>query len=102
MNTQWFEEAASQGYVPAYYETALAYFNTREETADGLWHENDLAKTYMWLAATLQRSQDEKQLASARRMMETVTEVMPASWAADLDSKVQAHLLESVVSAGNE
>ena len=88
----WFEQAASRGYVPAYFETANLYFHAPANPETGLWHENDLAKAYMWLSATLQKAEDVEQREHASEMMEKVREVMPETWTADLDAKVEAHL----------
>jgi len=88
----WFEQAASKGHVPAYFETAVLYFNAPADPETGLWHENDLAKAYMWLSATLQRTEDAEQRKLAGEMMEKVRGVMPETWTADLDTKVDAHL----------
>jgi hypothetical protein len=89
---EWFEQAAGQGYTPAYFETATLYFNAPANPDTGLWSENDLAKAYMWLSATLQRTEDEEQRKQAGEMMQKVREVMPETWTADLDAKVDAHL----------
>ena len=88
----WFEEAASNGHVPAYFETAKLYFTAPTNPETGLWHENDLAKAYMWLSATLQRTEDAEQRRQAEEMMTRVRDVMPETWAAELDTKVDAHL----------
>ena len=88
----WFEQAANQGHVPAYFETAKLYFTSPANPDTGLWHEDDLAKAYMWLSATLQRTEDAEQRKQAREMMEKVRDVMPETWTADLDAKVDAHL----------
>ena len=88
----WFEQSASRGHIPAYFETASLYFNAPANPETGLWHENDLAKAYMWLSATLQVAEDDEQREQASVMMEKVREVMPETWAADLDAKVDAHI----------
>ena len=88
----WFEQAASQGHVPAYFETAKLYYNAPADPETGLWTENDLAKAYMWLSATLKSSKDAEQQKLASEMMQKVLEVMPETWTADLDAKVDAHL----------
>jgi len=87
-----FEKAASRGYISAYYETAVLYFNAPTNPDNGLWYENDMAKAYLWLSATQQRSQDAAQRAGAHEMLKDVGLVMPKNWKADLDAKVSAHL----------
>jgi TPR repeat protein len=89
---EWFEEAASKGHVPAYFETATLYFNAPANPETGLWFENDLAKAYLWLSAAQQASEDNAQRKQASEMLEKVRKVMPDAWAEELDAKVQAHL----------
>ena len=88
----WFEKAASKGHVPAYFEVATLYFKSPANPETGLWFEDDLAKTYLWLSATQQSSEDSEQRKQASQMLEKVREVMPDTWAAELDAKVNAHL----------
>ena len=88
----WFEKLASNGHVPAYFDTALLYYNAPVNPETGLWYENDLAKAYLWLTATQQRVKDEAQLKQVSQMLTTVREVMPKTWADELDAKVTAHL----------
>jgi len=88
----WFELAASKGYVPAYFETAALYINAPINPETGLWHEDDLAKAYLWLSITLKRSQDPEHRELAEEMMAKVLEFMPKTWNAELDAKVNAHL----------
>ena len=88
----WFERAASKGYVPAYFETAALYINAPANPETGLWHEEDLAKAYLWLSITLKRTEDADQRKLAREMMDKVLEFMPKTWNAELDAKVDAHL----------
>ena len=95
----WFEQAANRGHVPAYFETARLYFGAPANPETGLWHENDLAKAYMWLSATLQSTEDAEQRKRADEMMAKVREIMPETWSADLDAKVDAHL-KQVATAG--
>jgi len=89
---QWLEKVASEGYVPAYFDTAALYFNSPANPETGLWYENDLAKAYLWLSATVQQSDDKVQVKQAGQMLEKVREVMPKTWAVELDKKVQSHI----------
>lgn len=91
VSLSWFELAASQGYLPAYFETAKLYFNATPNPETGLWFEHDLAKAYLWLNATLQRTESVAHREQASNMLKKVVEVMPESWNAELDAKVQAH-----------
>lgn len=88
----WFEKAASKGHQPAYFETATLYFNASVNPETGLWYENDLAKAYLWLSATEQRTAKSEQREQASQMLKKVRKVMPDTWTAELDAKVLAHL----------
>jgi len=88
----WFESAASQGYMPAYFPTAELYFKTPKDSQTQLWPEEALAKAYLWLSATQQRSIDPAEKREVRLMQEQVMEVIPATWVKDLNAQVAAHL----------
>ncbi|MBQ0719110.1 MAG: sel1 repeat family protein [Gammaproteobacteria bacterium] len=88
----WFESAASQGYISAYFPTAALYYETPKDADSGLWPEQELAKAYLWLSATKQRSTKPDQQKQVAIMLEQVLAVMPISWVKDLDSKVAEHL----------
>ena len=60
------------------------------------WYENDLAKAYLWISATVQRSGDKTQVEQAGQMLEKVREVMPKAWAVELDAKVQSHIQQHI------
>lgn len=91
---EWFEKVAREGYVPAYYETAVLYFNAPVNPETGLWYGNDLSLAYLWLSATVQRTVSSEQREQAAQMLKKVREVMPKTWTADLDAKLKAHLQE--------
>jgi TPR repeat protein len=88
----WFERAASQGYVPAYFQTARLYFEVSPDYRTQPPPADDLAKAYMWLSATVQRTGDPDELEQTRAMLEQVGEIMPESWAPTLDERVSVHL----------
>jgi TPR repeat protein len=88
----WFERAASQGYVPAYFQTARLYFDVSPDYQAEPPPADDLAKAYLWLSATAQRSQDPVELERTRAMLEQVRAIMPATWAPTLDARVAEHL----------
>ncbi len=88
----WLETAAGQGYVKAYFPIAELYFNANRNPETGQWTAHDLAKTYMWLAATLKRSRDSQEREEAKHMLARVRKVMPRSWEPDLDARVAKHL----------
>lgn len=91
----WFELAASQGYVPAYFPTAELYFNVAPDYAAQRPTADVLAKTYMWLSATVKRSKEQNQIEKSRLMLEQVHSIMPNTWVPDLDERVTAHLNEN-------
>jgi uncharacterized protein len=90
----WFEMAASQGYLPAYYQTARLYFNAPLSEETGMPTADNLAKSYLWLSAAKQQSEQESELKDTLSMLEKVEQVMPESWKEDLDQKISQHLLE--------
>jgi TPR repeat protein len=89
---EWFEKAASKGYHPAYYQTALLYFNAPKHPDTGLWTEQDLAKSYLWVSAAIQRSSDKTQREGLDNMLVKVKNVMPSTWEDSLDQKLKIHL----------
>lgn len=88
----WFESAAAQGHVPAYFPTADLYLNAPHDAKTGRLSPEELAKAYMWLCATTNRMNSTGELARAREMLGDVRAVMPEAWAGDLDGKVAEHL----------
>lgn len=90
----FFELAASQGYMPAYFQTGKLYFNAPVDPKTGWLSEDDLAKAYMWLSAAVKRSEDKAELAETEEMLKKIREVMPKTWEPDLDHKVAQHLEE--------
>lgn len=89
---EWFEKAASKGYHPAYFRTAALYFDAPKHPDTGLWTENDLAKTYLWLSVAIERGSNTSQLESLNNMLIEVKKVMPPTWVESLSAKVQVHL----------
>lgn len=88
----WFEAAASEDYEPAYFETARLYFNAPVDPETGLWFETDLAKAYLWLSATLKRTDNAEERSQASGMLEKILEVIPETWISELDKKVDDHM----------
>ena len=89
----WLEMAASQGYLPAYYQTARLYFNAPLSEETGMPVAENLAKSYLWLSATKQQSKNEAELQNAANMLKKIELVMPESWKEDLDQKISQHFL---------
>lgn len=88
----FFELAASQGYMPAYFQTGKLYFNAPVDPKTGWLSEDDLAKAYLWLSTAVKRSEDREELAGAEEMLKKIKEVMPKTWEPELDHKVAHHL----------
>ncbi|KXI29608.1 tetratricopeptide repeat protein [Paraglaciecola hydrolytica] len=95
---EWFEKAAAQGYQPAYFETAALYFAAPKNPVTKLWLEQDLAKSYLWISAALQRSNNQQQQDQLHTMLAEVKKVMPETWEKDLNKKLEAHLMQFPVS----
>ena len=90
----WFESAAAEGYVPAYFRTAEMYYLAEGDPETGLITPEDLAKLYMWLQLTIERSEIEIEQTEARNMLAEVMKLIPESWTAELDEMVESHLVE--------
>ena len=88
----WFESAASQGFVPAYFPTAQLYFNAPLSEETQMPTADNLAKAYLWLSATHQLSTSKNELRDTTKMLGIVEQIMPASWKNDLDQKISQHL----------
>ena len=88
----WFELAASQGYVPAYFPTGKLYFNAPPDPLINQLSGHDLAMAYLWLSATAKRSQDPSELAKSADLLTQIRTIMPETWIPTLDAKVTAHL----------
>ena len=78
--------------MPAYVQTARLYFESSPDYAVRRPSADDLAKTYMWLSATAERSRDPQELEQTRLMLEQVRAIMPETWAPTLDGRVAEHL----------
>lgn len=90
----WFESAAAQGYVSAYFPTAVLYVNAPADPETNTQPAKDVAKAYLWLSATAQRSQDPGELAETAHMLTRLRESIPKTWFPALDATVARHLAE--------
>ncbi|WP_150119186.1 tetratricopeptide repeat protein [Massilia sp. NR 4-1] len=88
----WLEEAASAGYAPAYFPTALLYAHAPKEAATGALAASDLAKVYVWNAAAKARAGDASQRQAIEALEALVLKHMPETWRPELDGKVAEHL----------
>jgi len=89
---EWFEQSAAQGYVPAYYQTALLYYHSPKNPENNSWDERELAKAFLWLSASIQRTVSIEEIEKSKQMLSDVINIMPATWTDDLDKKLQIHL----------
>jgi TPR repeat protein len=90
----WFELAAANGYIPAYYQVGKLYFNAPVDPKTKLLPADALAKAYLWLTATSKRSQQVKEIEASRQMLQQIATVMPTSWLDDLNKKLDEHLAQ--------
>lgn len=89
-----FEQAAALKHVPAYFQVGkLFYYSALNRKTNQLSAE-DLAKAYLWLSATVQRSQEPLELVESKKILEQISTVMPKTWVPELDLKVAHHLSE--------
>lgn len=91
----WFESAASSGFVPAYYQTGLLYFNAPLDPVAHKLHPDHLAKAYLWLSAAAERSQNKTELEETTKLLGKIKKTMPASWLPSLDEKLAHHLAQN-------
>ncbi len=89
---EYFEFSAKRGYVPAYFQTGKLYFNAPVDSKTGWLSESDLAKAYLWLSASVKKSEDKQELVESRKMLEEIDKVMPKTWKPDLDLEIRNHL----------
>lgn len=88
----WLERAAMEGYAPAYLPVAILYANAEPDPQTGALSAENLAKVYMWNAASKAKTTNPMQLAEIARIEQLVLAVMPLQWKPDLDRRVAAHL----------
>ncbi|WP_297323974.1 tetratricopeptide repeat protein [Nitrosomonas sp.] len=92
---QMFEQAAALKYVPAYFQTGKHFFDAEPDPGTNQLSAEHLAKAYVWLSATVQRSENPEEISAAKEILQQILAVMPTTWLAELDHKVAQHLLES-------
>lgn len=92
---QLFEQAAALKYVPAYFQTGKHFFAAEPDAETNLLADEHLAKAYLWISASLQRSTNAEELAAARTIRQKILTVMPPAWLTELDRKVTQHINES-------
>lgn len=86
------ESAAEQGYQAAYLPTAEMYYSAPTDPDTNMPTAENLAKSYMWLQATLRTTNNPEQRSRAQNMLDAVMKVMPQTWLSDLDQSVDAHI----------
>ncbi|WP_295629250.1 tetratricopeptide repeat protein [uncultured Nitrosomonas sp.] len=92
---QMFEQAAALKYVPAYFQAGKHFYHTEPDPKTNQLSAEHLAKAYLWLSATIQRSENSEEITAAKEILEQILAVMPQTWLAELDQKVAQHLQEN-------
>lgn len=92
---QMFEQAAALKFVPAYFQAGKQFYSAQSDMHTHQLTAEHLAKAYLWLSAATQRSEDRKEVAAAKEILQQILTVMPQTWRADLDMKVSQHLQEN-------
>jgi len=87
----WFEKSAFQGFTEAYFPTASLFFNAPLNTKNNLPSEQNLAKTFFWLSATIRASNNQQEVIQAERMLKKVKEIMPSLWKIKLNTQLNLH-----------
>lgn len=88
----WYEYAAAKGDAGVYLKTGAAYWQSPVDPETQLLPAQTLAKAYLWLSAAHRAAPEAVDRAKAGDLLAKVEAVMPATWKADLDAKVNAHL----------
>jgi len=88
----YFESAAAQGFIDAYFQTGKIYFNSRIDPETKLLPEGFLAKSYLWLLAASKCSTDQEEVDEAKKLLYMVRKMMPETWAPMLKKKVSDHI----------
>ncbi len=91
---QLFEQAAALKYVPAYFQAGKHFFSAEPDAETNRLPAEHLAKAYLWISASLQRSTNAEELAAARTIHQKILTVMPPAWLTELDRKVTQHINE--------
>ncbi len=86
------EQAASEGYLPAYLPAAILYGNLPVDAKTGALAPEYLAKVYLWASAARARLADAEQIRRADEILSAVHAVMPKEWQTDLDRRVTEHV----------
>jgi TPR repeat protein len=86
------ESSAEQGYQAAYLPTAEMYYSAHPDGDTNMPTAENLAKSYLWLQATVRTTESPEERLRAEHMLKSVMEIIPATWLPDLDQAVDAHL----------
>ncbi len=86
------EQAASEGYLPAYLPTAILYGNLPVDAKTGALAPEHLAKVYLWASAARARLIDAEKIQRADQILTAVRSVMPKEWQPELDRRVTEHV----------
>lgn len=93
-----FEQAAELKYTPAYFSTGKLYFYAKPDEKTKQLSAENLAKAYMWLSITKQRSKDSVEQTETKEMLAEILAVMPTTWRPDLDQKIALHIAKTIES----
>lgn len=85
------ESAAEQGYRAAYLPTAEMYYSAPPDPDTKMPTAENLAKSYLWLQATLKTTDNPEHRSRAEHMLKSVLRIMPPTWSPDLDQTLDAH-----------
>lgn len=85
----WFETSASLGFVQAYLDTAVLYFQAITEDMPVETASAYQAKAYMWSKAWMESIGPPQNVPP---LVNFIVETTPIAWQAELTEKVKAHL----------
>jgi TPR repeat protein len=86
------EQAATEGYLPAYPPTAILYGNLPVDAKTSALAPEYLAKVYVWASAARARLADAEQIRRSDEILSAVHAVMPKEWQTESDRRVTEHV----------
>ena len=88
---QLFEYASSLGNQSSYLQTGKLYLNSKKDPLTNALPEDALAKSYLWLSAAEIGSESKEEKLEAKKLIKSVSQLMPVSWKDSLDKKIAEH-----------
>jgi len=88
---QLFEFASSLGDQSSYLQTGKLYLNSKKDPLTNALPEDALAKSYLWLSAAEIGSENKEEKVEAKKLIKSISLLMPVTWKESLDKKIAEH-----------